>query len=123
MKAFWRKVLFPIVMACCAIFAFAACEEVPEVFDVTFVYGEHAAESGRQTVQSVEAQTTIVLPPAAEPSEGWEFGGWLVDGESTVRAAGSSYVVVSDVIIARFGSRRRLREGNRGKKQSRKSIV
>ena len=99
MKAFWRKVLFPIVMACCAIFAFAACEEVPEVFDVTFVYGEHAAESGRQTVQSVEAQTTIVLPPAAEPSEGWEFGGWLVDGESNVRAAGSSYVVVSDVII------------------------
>lgn len=99
MKAFWRKVLFPIVMACCAIFAFAACEEKPEVFDVTFVYGEHAAESGRQAVQSVEAQTTIVLPPAAEPSEGWEFGGWLVDGESTVRAAGSSYVVVSDVII------------------------
>lgn len=43
--------------------------------------------------------TTIKLPPAPAADAGWEFTGWLVTGETELRAAGSDYTVTGTVTI------------------------
>ena len=43
--------------------------------------------------------TTIKLPPAPAAAAGWEFTGWLVTGETELRAAGSDYTVTGTVTI------------------------
>ena len=43
--------------------------------------------------------TTIKLPPAPAAAAGWEFTGWLVSGETELRAAGSDYTVNGTVTI------------------------
>ena len=43
--------------------------------------------------------TTIKLPPAPAAGAGWKFTGWLVTGETELRAAGSDYTVTGTVTI------------------------
>ncbi len=43
--------------------------------------------------------TTIKLPDEPDADTGWEFTGWLVTGETELRAAGSDYTVTGTVMI------------------------
>ena len=70
-------------------------------FYVNYELGIGAAEDAttpdRQTVTA--AGTTIKLPAAPAAGAGWEFTGWLVSGETELRAPESDYTVNGTVTI------------------------
>ena len=51
------------------------------------------------TSQTVATGSEITLPAAPAAASGYTFAGWLVDGETELRAAGSKYTVSATVTI------------------------
>lgn len=67
---------------------------------VNYELGDGAAKSASAPPRwSGAPGTTIKLPAAPAAGAGWEFTGWLVTGETELRAAGSDYTVTGTVTI------------------------
>lgn len=67
---------------------------------VNYDLGIGAADSAsEETRQPVTPGTTIKLPAAPAADTGWEFTGWLVSGETELRAPESDYTVNGTVTI------------------------
>lgn len=67
---------------------------------VNYDLGNNAAESASAPARwSGTTGTTIKLPPAPAAAAGWEFTGWLVSGETELRAPESDYTVNGTVTI------------------------
>lgn len=67
---------------------------------VNYKLGDGAAKSASEPPRWFGAPgTPIKLPAAPAAGAGWEFTGWLVSGETELRAAGSDYTVTGTVTI------------------------
>ena len=73
----------------------------PITYTVTYALGDHAASDATvpSAVGDLLANAQVTLPAAPKAAEGYEFTGWKVGSDSTLKKAGDKITVTANVTV------------------------
>lgn len=81
---------------------------VPDKYTVTYALGDHAASDATApaAATNVEKNAQVTLPAGPKAAEGYEFTGWKVGTDTTLKQAGDKITVTANVTVtAQWGEK------------------
>ncbi len=74
---------------------------LPDKYTVTYALGDHAATDATapEAAKEIASGTQVTLPNAPKAEEGYEFTGWKVGDDTTLKKAGDKITVTANVTV------------------------